>query len=243
MTFHSAHFTLLAQDSKSHNEKNDCSVIAISAISGLPYSIVHTLFHQFGRRPRCGTQMRITHKVLNHLNFCSTNITHFYPPSSVRSITPLLPSQGRFLIETRSHLLAVVNGEVQDWSAMRKLYVRNILHVLSQDHPNSLTSSISQNQPLSPPLPRDQLLSPTSLTLSHPTIATQEIISALSETDEHLNLVLREKRLHTHTLTQIDRNRILATFRAKVVAEAVSHGINKSTAMVQVSKWCRQNEL
>ena len=39
----------LLKDSKSLNEKYDCAVIAVSAVTGVPYKKVHPLFTKHGR--------------------------------------------------------------------------------------------------------------------------------------------------------------------------------------------------
>lgn len=204
------------------NEKNDCAVIAVSAIASQPYDTIHTLFRHYGRRPRCGTQMYITRQVLQHLNLSTHDITKFYSPSSVRSLAPQLPLQGRFLIVTRSHIVAHVDGVTHDWSAMRKLYTRSILQVEVQ----------GEEMPFpTPPSPAQSQLLPTNLIdLSKPTQAVHQIADML---------YARKESSPPSTKSSTESRRWWSTFRAKVVAECITHGIHPTTASVQVGKWIR----
>jgi len=219
-------FTNLRQAGDNIGEKRDCAVIATAVVTGLPYDPVHTLFHSFGRRNRCGTPMPVTHRVLAHLNHKLHDITKFFSPSSVRSLAPQLPSKGKFLIRTRGHIVAVVDGFVHDWSSMRKLYVQSIYQVLTTDETESDPFLISKP---SAPTPR---LRRFSIDTSRPTYAVHEIAH---------NLWSMEQNSISNVVSPLDRKRYLSTFRAKVVAEAQLHGIHKTTASVQVGKWLTAN--
>jgi hypothetical protein len=51
------------------------------------------------------------------------------PAKTVRSLKPLLPKKGRFLVRTARHILPCVNGEVIDWTDGRLNRIKEIYEV------------------------------------------------------------------------------------------------------------------
>ncbi len=117
----------IEKDSSSLNEHRDCAVRAVTAISNLPYSCVHKVFVECGRRRRGGTSFRITRHVLQKLNIWIDRVE--IEAKTVSSLKAKLPKKGRFLIRTRGHILAAVNGEILDWTAGRRHRIKEIYKV------------------------------------------------------------------------------------------------------------------
>jgi hypothetical protein len=107
----------IANDSKKCKEKKDCSVRAITAVSNLPYEYVHEVFAKCGRIHGRGTSMRIIENVLFKLNIWTEKIKT--SAKTIRSLKKTLPKKGRFLVHVSGHMLAVVDGEVIDWTKER----------------------------------------------------------------------------------------------------------------------------
>ena len=120
-------FDQIREDSLSLNENKDCAVRAITAISNLPYSYVHRVFYECGRRRRCSTPFYVTEAVLRRLNIWADRIKT--DAKTIRSLKGTLPKKGRFLVRTRGHILGCVNGEVIDWTDGRLHRIREIYKI------------------------------------------------------------------------------------------------------------------
>jgi len=213
----------LSHISNIYKEKNDCAVITVAAIANIHYSEAHELFRKAGRRSKCGTPMHITRKVLSQLNLSLNDVTRYFSPSSVRTIAPQLPSQGKFVIRTHKHILAVVDGVVHDWSAQRKLYTKSVYRV--ESIPTDL-DSYHENLVVTPSeLRRETRIPCGEIDTSFPTKAVHAIAEVLFDPPSPF------------PSSPTNQKQWWSTFRAKVVAECVGHGINKTTASVQCGKW------
>jgi hypothetical protein len=104
------------------NEKNDCAVIAVTAVSDEPYSYVHEKFELLGRKRRGTTPIWMTRMVLRQLRLSTLGIV--CNAKTVMKLLDHLPSQGKFLVHTRGHLLAVVNGDIVDGKIGRRRVLR-----------------------------------------------------------------------------------------------------------------------
>ena len=121
---------LIVAESKKLDEKNDCAVRAVTAVSGMPYEYIHALFLRYGRRRRGRTPRAVTWEVLKDLQmevYPSYKLQH--RAKTVRALKKVLPSKGRFLIHTRGHLLAAVDGEIIDWTEGRLHRIKEVERV------------------------------------------------------------------------------------------------------------------
>ncbi len=193
------------------NETRDCAIIATTVVTGEGYPKIHELYKKLGRRNRCGTQFPLIHTVFDMLGFKLHPITNYYDGASVRSIAPQLPSKGKFLVRTRKHVAAIIDGAVVDWSEQRKLYVKEIYQVTDKDEPMPMPTKRTRK---------------VIIDYEKPTKAVWTVAD-----------ILMEDELLPETYTR----KWWSTFRAKVVAECQANGINKTTASVQVGKWMADN--
>lgn len=210
--------------SKAMNERNDCAVIAIAVVTGNPYTLVHERFLKVGRRSRCHSTDGHIEQVLETFKLTLIDVTKFYEPSSLRTIVPQLPEQGNFLVTTRKHVSAVRKGLIQDWAEQRKLYVKGIFQVVP--------STSDSFQALTPPPKRPRTV---VIDYSQPTKAVHTIADIFFND--------AKEDMPTYNIKNKNGNSrgYWSTFRAKVVAECVNNGINKTTAAVQVGKWMVNN--
>lgn len=104
-------------------EDNDCSVKAVALACDLPYDAAHAAFEDAGRRHGRGVNWPQISKALKGLKVNTQPISHLRQPNgscyTPKTISRLLPF-GRYLVYTRNHMFALVDGEVLDWTKGRK---------------------------------------------------------------------------------------------------------------------------
>lgn len=137
------HYRELEKVSRGLGDQNQCGVIAVSVVAGIPYDQALELLTKWGRVKGKGTPNWIIHKVLEELGFKvedypASEIVKLYPGrhSEKRWVTTHHPSRfhsvwpkGVFLLYPRAHVLAVVDGVVHDWSSQNSLQVKSIFKV------------------------------------------------------------------------------------------------------------------
>lgn len=96
------------------HEKNDCVVLAISVACCLPYGAAHAEMKQHGRKDRHKT------KLATYLKTVGNRIANYdlvpmplASPSTIKQTVLKYPN-GRYLVRTKGHLFAVVNGVIFD---------------------------------------------------------------------------------------------------------------------------------
>ena len=120
----------LAAKSKSMGEKNDCAVKAVAIVCNASYEEAHATLKRLGRRDGKGTPMDVIMAAVKALG-CHVNYgdkrDHRGVNCGRRTINRLrLPQggKGRWLVLTRNHILAVVDGKVMDWTEGRRHQAR-----------------------------------------------------------------------------------------------------------------------
>lgn len=115
-------------------DSRDCAVIAIAAVTGLSYEAAHTLARAHGRKNRGGMRnaqiiaaLAAAGKTVVELS--PLNFIKKYPRSHqiLKSVTTHHPDRfpdawkdgNTYLVFTRGHVLAVVNGVNCDWTRGR----------------------------------------------------------------------------------------------------------------------------
>ncbi len=121
---------------KGFNEKSDCVVKALAITTQVDYATVHAMLAKHGRKARCGTWNRTTFAAARELGFTLTEIKHFIynERCTVRSIEPKL-KDGFYLVMTRSHALAVVDGVVHDYTRGKTHKVTEVYRVTRAGEP------------------------------------------------------------------------------------------------------------
>lgn len=90
------------------NEHNDCCVRAFSIVLSAPYEKVREIFRLAGRKDRHRTKAASWVPLANRIG--KQILTH---PIRVRNLVTIC-AQGRFLVLTRRHMFAVIDGVVHD---------------------------------------------------------------------------------------------------------------------------------
>jgi hypothetical protein len=107
----------VSQKSNEFNESNDCAVKALSIAMDTAYSVIHKLLKLQGRPNRQGTYKHQQQAVIEQLGFKLEPIQ-----VKAKTVTTLEREnlQGYNLVYVRGHVLAVVNGSIEDWTQGRK---------------------------------------------------------------------------------------------------------------------------
>ena len=111
-------FNQVNAESIKFKENNDCTVIAATIVTGASYAEVHKRFKNAGRKKGRGTYDPMQREVLEQLG---AKIDEWEPRKknggrySVRTIGKVLHT-GKHYVFIKRHALAVVDGEVHDWS-------------------------------------------------------------------------------------------------------------------------------
>jgi len=122
-------FVALVSEAVANNEKNDCAVKALAIAAGVSYEVAHATCAAFGRKERHGIRTSNVVPALESLGKKAVRVTQRsfierYPASHqvLRSVTTHHPDRfhdvwadGKtYLVFTRGHVLAVVNGVNHD---------------------------------------------------------------------------------------------------------------------------------
>jgi hypothetical protein len=123
-------FETIDKCSKDFNETKDCAVKAVSLVTGVHYADVLALMDAKGRKPRKGTPMRIIYATLKHLGYTTVKIDT-YDAKTVRTLErQMRHTKGTYLVWVRKHILAVVDGNVIDWTQGRRHRVITVERVI-----------------------------------------------------------------------------------------------------------------
>lgn len=115
----------ITRKSARHGETNDCAVKAIAIVANADYDEVHALLKAHGRKDGKGTPWKAIWATLKALGVWvgpeqrMTRGSRLWA-KTVRYLPRVLPRKGRYLVYTRGHILAVVDGEVMDWTEGRR---------------------------------------------------------------------------------------------------------------------------
>lgn len=96
------------------NETNDCTVKAVAVVTDTPYKKAHALLKAAGRPNRKGTFH--SKKVCRELGFNVERVDG-HGAKTIATLDQHLNPNKRYLVEVRAHILAYVNGKIEDWTA------------------------------------------------------------------------------------------------------------------------------
>lgn len=126
-------------------DRNDCAVIAIAAATGLSYEAAHSLAKAAGRKNGRGIRQAQTMAALAAAGKTTVELEPLdfikkypRPHQILKSVTTHHPDRfpdvwkdgNTYLLFTRGHVLAVVNGVNCDWTRGRAKRIRWIYRVL-----------------------------------------------------------------------------------------------------------------
>ena len=132
--------TAARNNSNKIDEINDCSVVAVSSATGIPYSKVHKVFKKNGRKDKHGTRSYIILNSIKDLGFLVRNIDirkefiENYPGKSNlkrKSITSryfkmfpkIFKNSKTYIMRNAKHMFSVIDGVCLDWASERSLQI------------------------------------------------------------------------------------------------------------------------
>jgi hypothetical protein len=137
-------FSQLNNASFAAGETNDCGVKAVALVATVPYDVARQALADRGRKARKGTY---THDILATVRAAGKEVTQVNPrdiiaryPSPhrnvLRSVTTHHPRRfnkvwpkGRYLLFSKRHVSAVIDGELHDWAINSAKRVQAIYEV------------------------------------------------------------------------------------------------------------------
>lgn len=114
-------------------DTNYCVPVALALVSGKTAAEVNTSLMAKGRRKKGhGVCPSAWKQELNDMGVGFTNVTQKYNQGiklSIRTLVARLDPTRMYLVATQTHLLAVIRGQVEDWSAGRLHKAAEILEI------------------------------------------------------------------------------------------------------------------
>lgn len=119
----------MATASRAHGERNDCTVMSLTAATGCTYDECHAALAKAGRRRRRGCNFPVIGKAAaKSLGFLMEELD-YRDYSAKTMITaerdPKLRT-GKYVLRVRGHVAAMVDGKVVDWTQGRRHRINNI---------------------------------------------------------------------------------------------------------------------
>lgn len=139
-------YLALTQETRLHGEDNDCAVKAVALVTGSSYAVAHFTLKKLGRANKSPTHntlipqaLAILGKTLRPVKVVE-EIVHQYPGVHQNKLQATTHQPARFpkvwkngktyLAYTKGHVLAIVDGQVHDWTSTKSLRIIRLMEVL-----------------------------------------------------------------------------------------------------------------
>lgn len=125
----------MSESSRSHGETNDCTVRALTVVTGLPYDVCHAQLAKQGRKPRKGVHWFIEGPKAAEALGCKMRKMSRNEYSAKTMITAARDrklANGRFAVLVRGHVAGMIDGDVVDWSDGRRHRIQAVYEVTGQ---------------------------------------------------------------------------------------------------------------
>jgi hypothetical protein len=119
----------MATASRAHNEHNDCTVKALTAATGLSYDECHHALAKQGRKPRKGCHFHTVGKrAAADLGFLMETMDwrDYSAKTMISAERDRRLAKGRYVLQVRAHVAALVDGKVIDWSQGRRHRIKAV---------------------------------------------------------------------------------------------------------------------
>ena len=110
------------------NETNDCSVKAVSISCDVPYIVAHTALKKNGRKNRRGALESMIRKSFIDLGFKASPIRTTAATVKTLENDPAV-QKGYFVAMVNRHILAIVNGKIEDHSEGSRRRIEQVYRV------------------------------------------------------------------------------------------------------------------
>ena len=129
-------FQEVQRQSDTIGERNDCTVKAVSVACQIPYSEAHLYLRSLGRQNGCGWYESDHWRGRRHIsgyvdNLKKLGIEHEKVEVSSRTVSQVERElrTGHYMVKVRGHILALVNGKVEDWTAGRRHQIKAVYKI------------------------------------------------------------------------------------------------------------------
>jgi hypothetical protein len=99
------------------NETNDCTVKAVSIVCDVPYHVAHKALALQGRVNRRGAYPNQIEKAIESLGFKFAHLVYVKAATCATLARDPAVYKGFFVAYVKRHILAVVDGKIEDWTA------------------------------------------------------------------------------------------------------------------------------
>lgn len=123
-------YNAISKSSNKFNERNDCTVKAVSIVCGKTYNDSHTACAKLGRTHGKGMKSGVVLQVIESLKYTCTPIT-LTRKYTVRTITQICNKDKKYVAFVNGHILAITDKNVDDWTAGRKHVIESLYEITS----------------------------------------------------------------------------------------------------------------
>lgn len=120
-------FKTVFQDAMKHNDNLCCGPIAVALVTGKTFKTAQNWLAKLGRKRGRGTPRWMTHQALKDHGYTIRRLEKLERRCrTVRTLEREVGKNRTLLVHTRRHVLAVVDGKVQDWTQGRLHRIQEI---------------------------------------------------------------------------------------------------------------------
>tara|TARA_R110002126_G_scaffold162071_1_gene310027 strand:+ start:107 stop:547 length:441 start_codon:yes stop_codon:yes gene_type:complete len=111
-----------------------CTVVAVATICNLSYKRAYKKMQKLGRRHRQGAYAGTYHQAIKNQGYRIEGVDHLADGVRTLGQAQTKYTDGKYLIQTRGHISASVNGDLNDWAnpennTRKKKSMRHVLTV------------------------------------------------------------------------------------------------------------------
>lgn len=139
-------FTMMMNETRANGETNDCTVKGVALVTGVSYADAHAALAKHGRQNRKGCYMGVQRAALRDLGFVMMQVDvrsrfiNNYPgvhsklkgatTHHMKRFNKVWADGNTYLVYTRGHVAAVVNGVNLDWTVGRAKRVVAVYQII-----------------------------------------------------------------------------------------------------------------
>lgn len=116
---------------KYYNDNNFCTVIAVATVCKMSFGRARIKMQEAGRKHQNGAYAHQYHQVIKNRGFRLEEVAGFRG-CHVKTMGQKL-GKGTYLVQVNRHVLAIVDGVINDWSAERSLRVKTVYQVIKNE--------------------------------------------------------------------------------------------------------------
>lgn len=120
-------FNTVLKDALRYKDNRCCSPIAVALVTGKTFKTAQNWLAKQGRKIGRGTPRSWTHQALKDNGYTIRRLKRLEKECrTVRTLERRVGKNATLLVHTRQHVLAVVDGKVQDWTKGRLHRIQEI---------------------------------------------------------------------------------------------------------------------